>query len=102
MGVLVGMVLGGTQAISRSLMGQFTPKSMTGEFFGFYAISGKFASVLGPLVFGLITHLTGTIRYGVLAIGPFFVAGMILLARVDERAGLEQAESAVSSSADPE
>lgn len=99
LGVVVGTVLGGTQAISRSLMGKFTPPQLTGEFFGFYAIGGKFSSVLGPLLFSLVTKSTGSVRWGVLSVGVFFVAGLFLLLLVDERKGIAEADSAAAEAA---
>ena len=84
---LVGLVQGGTQALSRSLYGSMVPKSRSAEFFSFYNISGKFAGVLGPAVFGLVGQLTKTSRLGVLSMIFFFVAGTILLLRVDVEEG---------------
>ena len=76
------------------MMGKFTPKKYSGEFFGFYAIGGKFASVLGPFLFGLVTQLTDDVRYGVLSVVVFFVAGLIMLLRVNESKGIKEAEAA--------
>lgn len=92
LGIGVGLVMGGTQAISRALFGQLTPKEKSAEFFGFFAIGGKFAAALGPLLFGTITQLTGTMRWGILSVGIFFLAGLLLLAWVDEERGRREAE----------
>lgn len=91
LGILVGLVMGGTQALSRAFFGQLTPAAKTGEFFGFFAIGGKFAAALGPLLFGTVTHLTGTMRWGIVSIAVFFLAGLLLLSRVDEKRGLAEA-----------
>jgi UMF1 family MFS transporter len=97
LGVVVGTVLGGTQAISRSLMGKFTPPKLAGEFFGFYAIGGKFSSVLGPLVFSLVSgsfaDAQAGVRAGVVSLGVFFLAGLILLLTVREERGIREAEA---------
>jgi UMF1 family MFS transporter len=94
LGALVGVVLGGSQAISRSLYGQLIPRERTAEFFGFFAISGKFASVFGPLIFGLVTDLSENPRNAIFSLVLFFVVGMILLSRVDmDRGRLQAIES---------
>jgi UMF1 family MFS transporter len=62
LGVLAGIVMGGSQAASRSLQGIFTPDTNSAEFFGFFAVSGKFASVFGPLIYGILIALTGSVR----------------------------------------
>jgi UMF1 family MFS transporter len=87
LGVLAGMVLGGSQATSRSLQGLFTPQANSAEFFGFYAVAGKFASLFGPLIYGLILSLTGSLRKGILSLIFFFLTGMIILCWVDEKKG---------------
>jgi UMF1 family MFS transporter len=87
LGILAGMVLGGSQATSRSLQGLFTPEANSAEFFGFYAVAGKFASIFGPLIYGLILSITGSLRTGILSLILFFVAGMIILCTVDEGKG---------------
>ena len=81
--VLAGTGLGAVQAASRSLMAALIPKGKEAEMFGFYAFCGKSSSVLGPMVFGSISvALGGNQRPAVLAIGAFFLAGLILLQRV--------------------
>lgn len=94
-GVVVGMVLGGSQSASRAMQGNFTPDANAAEFFAFYGIAGKFASVLGPLVYGSMYALIG-IRSAILSIGVFFVIGMVILNTVDEREGMRQAKVAVT------
>ena len=83
LGFIIAIILGGSQAVSRSLFSSLIPEGKHAEFFGFYAISAKFASVFGPLVFGLITDITGSARLSILALTGFFVIGIILLSIVD-------------------
>ncbi len=93
LGFAVALVLGGSQALSRSLFSSLVPKQRSAEFFGFYAISSKFASILGPLTFALLIELTGSNRIAILALAIFFVAGIVLLIGVDVEKGRLQAES---------
>jgi UMF1 family MFS transporter len=81
--VSVGLVLGGTQALSRSLYGSMIPEEATAEFYGFYSVFSKFASIWGPLLFGLVNTITGSSRNAILSLIFFFVVGFILLGRVD-------------------
>jgi UMF1 family MFS transporter len=89
---LVGLVQGGTQALSRSLFGAMVPKVRSGEFFGFFSMSDKFAGIIGPLVFATVGGLTGTSRFGIVSLVIFFVVGGFLLTRVDEKKGLQEAK----------
>ncbi len=85
MAVLAGTGLGVVQAASRSMMAALIPKGKEAEMFGFYAFCGKSSSVLGPLVFGQVSiALGGNQRVAVLAIGAFFLVGMVLLQRVTD------------------
>ncbi len=88
----VGMVQGGTQALSRSLFGLMAPKARSAEFFGFYDISSKFAGIAGPALFALVGQLTGTSRLSIIALIIFFVGGIFLLTRVDEQEGIRVAQ----------
>jgi UMF1 family MFS transporter len=87
LGLVVAVILGGSQAISRSLYGALLPPGKSAEFFGFYAITGKFASIIGPFSFALISDLTGSSRLGILTLTVFFVVGIALLATVDIERG---------------
>jgi UMF1 family MFS transporter len=69
------------------------PKNRSAEFFGFYAISSKFASIFGPLAFALLIDMTGSNRLAILALAFFFVVGIVLLLGVDVEQGRLQAES---------
>ncbi len=90
--IAVGMVQGGTQALSRSLFGLMAPRARSAEFFGFYDISSKFAGILGPFLFGLVGQIMGSSRLSIVALLIFFVGGIILLAGVDEGEGIRIAE----------
>jgi UMF1 family MFS transporter len=84
LGVLIGLVLGGVQAASRSLMGALTPKEIHNEAFGFFSMSGKFASIFGPLLYGALVQGTGNPRWGILSVPPFLIGGLIVLLMVRE------------------
>jgi UMF1 family MFS transporter len=81
--VVVGFVLGGVQALSRSLYGTMIPEEASAEFFGFYSVFSKFSAIWGPLVFALVSNATGSGRPAILSIAAFFVVGFVLLALVD-------------------
>ncbi|HET9452655.1 MAG TPA: MFS transporter, partial [Gemmatimonadaceae bacterium] len=89
--LLVGMVQGGTQALSRSLFASMIPPHKSGEFFGFYSIFEKFAGIFGPLLFYLTIELTGSSRNAILSVILFFAVGALLLWKVDVEEGRRQA-----------
>ncbi|WP_291316057.1 MFS transporter [Desulfuromonas sp.] len=91
LGFVVALVYGGAQAVSRSLFSTLIPPEKSAEFFGFYAISAKFASIFGPLIFAIIADLTGSARTGIMALAAFFIVGLILLTLVDVDRGRAQA-----------
>jgi MFS transporter, UMF1 family len=93
LGLVVALILGGSQAISRSLFATLVPANKSAEFFSFYAISGKFASIFGPLVFALIADLTGSSRLSILALAGFFIIGIVLLSTVNIDRGKAAAAS---------
>ena len=88
---VVGLVQGGTQALSRSLFGAMIPKTQAAEFFGFFGTSSRIAGITGPVLFGLVTHVTGSSRLSVLALLSLFVGGGLLLMRVDEEEAMRAA-----------
>ncbi|MFW5749787.1 MAG: MFS transporter [Halanaerobium sp.] len=90
---IVGMVQGGAQALSRSLYGAMVPESKSAEFFGFFGVSSKFAAIVGPSVFAYTGQLTGSSRYGIIAVASFFILGMFFLSRVDVEKGKLEAKS---------
>jgi UMF1 family MFS transporter len=81
--ILVGMVQGGSQALSRSLFASLIPRDKSGEFFGFFSVVEKFAGIFGPLVFAASGVLGGSSRSAILSVIGFFAAGAVLLALVD-------------------
>jgi len=85
LGVGIGLVMGGSQALSRSLFSQLIPDGREGEYYGFYEISDKGTSWLGPLAFGLVFQLTNSYRIGIVSLVVFFIVGGILLAMVPMR-----------------
>jgi UMF1 family MFS transporter len=85
LGMLLGIVLGGTQALSRSLFSQMIPDGKEGEYFGFYEISDKGTSWLGPLVFAISFDITGSYQVAIISIAAFFVVGFLLLLLVPVR-----------------
>ncbi|MEV0840606.1 MFS transporter [Actinocatenispora sera] len=87
----IGLVMGGSQALSRSLYSQLVPAGREAEYFGLYEIGDKGTSWLGPLLFGLVFQLTGSYRLGVVSLLVFFVAGLILLAFVPMRRAITAA-----------
>ena len=85
LGAGIGVVMGGSQALSRSMFSQLIPAGKEGEYYGFYEISDKGTSWLGPLAFGLVYQLTDSYRVGIVSLVVFFVVGGILLAMVPMR-----------------
>lgn len=88
---LIATVLGGSQALSRALFARLIPPDRTSEFFGFYAVSERFATVFGPALFTISALLTGSSRSAILAIIGLFLAGAFVLSLVDEAAGTRAA-----------
>ena len=84
LGMIVGIVLGGTQALSRSLYGAMIPEGASAEFYGFYSVFSKFSSIWGPVTFGLIKQITGSARLAIISLMIFFIVGLILLGFVDD------------------
>ena len=83
--VVVGLVQGGIQSLSRSLYARLIPPERSGEFFGFYNMLGKFAAVLGPVLMGWVGVMTGNPRYSILSVALLFIIGGLLLSRVQSR-----------------
>jgi MFS transporter, UMF1 family len=82
MAVVVGLVQGGVQSLSRSLYGRLVPPGKSAEFFGFYNMVGKFGTVLGPALMGLMALFSGSTRASILSLLLLFVVGGALLYRV--------------------
>ncbi len=93
LGLGVAMVQGGSQALSRSLIGKMMPKSKSAEFYGFFSVSEKFNTVVGPALMAFITARTGDPRLGIVSLVVFFIAGIVLLRFVNVDRGIAQAEA---------
>jgi UMF1 family MFS transporter len=89
--LLVAMVQGGAQALSRSLYASLVPASRSGEFFGLFSVFSRFGGMLGPLAMSLVTSRTGSSRLGILSVVVFFAAGALVLTRVNVARGRDQA-----------
>lgn len=85
LGMIVGLVMGGSQALSRSYYGSMIPENASAEFYGFYTVFTKFSSIGGPFAFALIKQTTGSSRLAIVSLMFFFVAGLVLLSLVDEQ-----------------
>ncbi len=89
--ILIGLVQGGVQALSRSLFATLIPQHKSSEFFSLFAIFEKFAGIFGPLLFAIVLSLAGSSRPAILAIIGFFAVGAFLLSRVQVEEGQRQA-----------
>ncbi|MBY9081967.1 MFS transporter [Paenibacillus sp. HN-1] len=85
--ILVGLVQGGSQSISRAMLSDLMPAHRTGELFGFVNITSKFSSIFGPFVFGLVGQLTGSPRLGILSLLLFFGLGIAIVSKVNVEQG---------------
>ncbi len=94
LGVFVALVMGGTQSVSRAIMGTMTPKARAAEFFGFFNLSGKATSFMGTFLFGAIIHQTGSGRYAIISLLPFFLIGLVLISKINVARGHREALSA--------
>jgi len=90
-GLLAGIAIGSCQSASRSLFSILTPEDKHAEFFGFYAVSGKAAAIIGPLLYGLLVLILHSQRWAILSIALFFVAGFFVLQTVNEEKGIQVA-----------
>ena len=98
--ILVGMVQGGTQALSRSLFASMIPRHKSSEFFAFFGVFERYAGILGPLMFAVVVDATGKSRSAVLAVLLFFISGAIVLTAVDVDAGRRAAREAEAAGSD--
>ena len=95
LGGLVGIVMGGSQALSRSFYGSMVPPEASAEFYGFYSVFSKFSAIWGPFLFGAVNLVTGSSRSAIVSLIIFFIVGLVLLYFVDEdKARLAGAEGA--------
>jgi MFS transporter, UMF1 family len=88
LGACIALVMGGSQAISRSLFAQLIPAGKEAEFYSFYEVSERGTSWTGPLIFGLVNQWFGSLRYGILALIFYFIAGLIVLPFVKVQKGM--------------
>lgn len=91
-GILIGVFVGPNQSASRSLMARFVPERHQAEFFGFFQLSGKATSFLGPLLLGVVAGAFGSQRAGIATVVLFLVVGAALLMTVNERRAIEAAQ----------
>jgi UMF1 family MFS transporter len=101
--MMVAVVQGGSQALSRSLFASMSPATKSGEFFGLFGIMEKFSTILGPLVFAFAATTFGSSRPAILTLIAFFVIGGYLLTRVNVAEGrrVAQEEDALFLTAEP-
>jgi UMF1 family MFS transporter len=90
LGFVIALVMGGSQALSRSLFAQMIPKDQEAEFYSFYEISDRGTSWLGTFMFGLVNQLTGSLRMGIVSVIVFFLLGLALLPLVNVVRAMEQ------------
>ncbi|MBT4332510.1 MAG: MFS transporter [Candidatus Cloacimonetes bacterium] len=86
-GMLAGIAIGSSQSSSRAMLALLTPDEKMAEFFGFYSVTGRIASILGPLVYGEVSRITGDQKWAILSVVVFFVTGAIVLQTVNEEKG---------------
>lgn len=92
LGALVATVQGGSQALSRSMIGKMIPKSKSAQFYGFFSVFEKFASILGPFLFGVVSTLMGHSRLSIVSLIIFFAVGIFILTKVNLDRGIKVAE----------
>jgi MFS transporter, UMF1 family len=92
MGAVVALVMGGIQSVSRSIMGVMTPPDRTAEFFGFYNLSSKATSFIGPFTFGLVIWWTGSARLAILSLLAQLIVGWLLVSRINLAQGKADAQ----------
>ena len=90
---LVATVLGGSQALSRALFARLIPQDRTSEFFGFFAVSERFATIMGPVLFFISATITGSSRAAIIGIIGLFIAGAFVLSMVNEEEGIKAASA---------
>lgn len=90
LGGFIAIVMGGSQALSRSLFSLMIPRGQEAEYFSLYEVSERGTSWLGPMLFGFTLQMTGSYRYAILSIALFFAVGLALLMRVNVRRAIEE------------
>ncbi|MBX3422340.1 MAG: MFS transporter [Pirellulaceae bacterium] len=89
---VLALVMGGAQSVSRALMAMMTPPSRSAEFMGFFNLSGRAVSMMGPILFATILHVTNSAHYAVLSLLVFFIIGWFFVLLVNVQRGHQQAE----------
>lgn len=92
LGAAVATVQGGSQALSRSVMGKLIPRSKSAEFFGFFSVFEKFANIAGPALFAVVSTIMGASRLSISSLVIFFGVGVLLLTRVNIERGVKVAQ----------
>lgn len=92
LGAAVATVQGGSQALSRSMIGKMIPRSKSAEFYGFFSVFEKFASILGPALFGVVSTIMGESRLSISSLVIFFALGIFILSKVNIEKGIAVAE----------
>jgi len=92
LGAMVATVQGGSQALSRSLIGRMMPKSKSAEFYGFFSVFEKFSSIAGPFLFAVVAQVMGQSRLSIVSLIIFFVVGIFMLSKVNVEKGIRAAE----------
>jgi UMF1 family MFS transporter len=93
LGVVLSLVMGGTQSVSRAIMGAMTPAAKTAEFFGFFNLSARATSMVGPILFAQVLVMTRSANAAILSLLVFIVAGGLVVLAVNLRRGIEQAKA---------
>lgn len=93
MGVVLSLVMGGTQSVSRAIMGAMTPAAKTAEFFGFFNLSCRATSMVGPILFTEVLQRTGKANIAILSLLGFIVLGMVIISLVNLPRGMQQAKA---------
>jgi UMF1 family MFS transporter len=97
LGGVIAIVLGGSQALSRSLFSLMIPAGQEAEYFSLYEVSERGTSWMGPLIFGLTLQFSGSYRLAILSIAIFFAIGLIVLTRVNVHRAIAEAGNEVPS-----
>ncbi|MBI3562541.1 MAG: MFS transporter [Gammaproteobacteria bacterium] len=91
--IVIGLVQGGIQSLSRSLYARLIPADKSAEFFGFYNMLGKLATAIGPLLMAVVSHFSANPRLSILSLIILFILGAVLLTRVNEAEGIKMAHA---------
>jgi len=92
-GLMAGLAIGSSQSNSRTMLSILTPPDRQAEFFGFYTLTGRLSSIIGPILYGWIAHRTGSSRYAILSLMGFFIAGWLILNMINLGKGISDAQS---------